>query len=173
MEKYIPDIYQKSIFILDYNKLLTRGIKCLLFDLDNTIVPVKTKLPTQKVSKLFSELKEMGFKVIIFSNSGKRRLKPFKEKLNVDCAASCHKPSPKKFLQIMKEFDFSVSEIAIIGDQIMTDVVGGNNMGITTILVNPLSKIDLIWTKFNRFREKKIIRKLTKKELFQKGKYYE
>ena len=173
MEKYIPDIYQKSIFMLDYEKLLKRGIKCLLFDLDNTVVTVKTKLPTKKVKRLFSELKEMGFKVIIFSNSGKRRLKPFKEELNVDCAASCHKPSPKKFLQVMMEFDYSVSEIAIIGDQIMTDIIGGNNMGITTVLVNPLSNIDLLWTKFNRFREKKVIKKLTRKELFQKGKYYE
>lgn len=173
MEKYIPDMYQKSIYAIDYDKLIKRGIKCLLFDLDNTITPVKMKTTSKKTKKFFSDLKEKGFKVIIFSNSPKKRVKPFKDALDVDCAASAHKPHPKKFLQVLKEYDYSISEIAIIGDQILTDIVGGNNIGITTILVNPISPIDFIWTKFNRFREKKIIKKLEQKELFIRGRYYE
>ena len=121
MEKYIPDMYQKSIYAIDYDKLIKRGIKCLLFDLDNTITPVKMKTPSKKTKKFFSDLKEKGFKVIIFSNSPKKRVKPFKDALDVDCAASAHKPHPKKFLQVLKEYDYSISEIAIIGDQILTD----------------------------------------------------
>ena len=166
MEKYIPDMYQKSIYAIDYDKLIKRGIKCLLFDLDNTITPVKMKTPSKKTKKFFSDLKEKGFKVIIFSDSPKKRVKPFKDALDVDCAASAHKPHPKKFLQVLKEYNYSISEIAIIGDQILTDIVGGNNIGITTILVNPISPIDFIWTKFNRFREKKIIKKLEQKNIF-------
>lgn len=173
MEKYIPDMYQKSIYAVDYDKLLKRGIKCLLFDLDNTIAPINMKTPSKKIKKFFSDLKEKGFKVIIFSNSSKKRVKPFKEALEVDCAARACKPNPKKFIQIIKEYDFQISEIAIIGDQILTDVVGGNNVGITTILVNQISTKDIIWTKFNRFREKKIIKKLEQKELFIRGRYYE
>ena len=173
MEKYIPDMYQKSIYTIDYEKLLKRGIKCLLFDLDNTVAPINMKNPSKKIKKLFGELKEQGFKVIIFSNSPKTRLKPFKDTLEVDCAARACKPHPKKFLEVMKEYDFSVSEIAIIGDQILTDVIGGNNVGITTILVNPISPRDFVFTKINRFREKKIIKKLEQKDLFIRGKYYE
>ena len=173
MEKYIPDMYQKSIYTIDYDKLIKKGIKCLLFDLDNTIAPIKMKSPSKKIKKFFSELKEKGFKVIIFSNSPKSRLKPFKDALDVDCAASAHKPNPKKFLEVMKEYDFAISEIAIIGDQILTDILGGNNVGITTILVNQISPIDFFFTKFNRFREKKIIKKLEQRDLFIRGRYYE
>ena len=109
MEKYIPDMYQKSIYAIDYDKLIKRGIKCLLFDLDNTITPVKMKTPSKKTKKFFSDLKEKGFKVIIFSNSPKKRVKPFKDALDVDCAASAHKPHPKKFLQVLKEYDLDLT----------------------------------------------------------------
>mgnify|MGYP002583285366 CR=1 FL=1 len=88
-------------------------IDTILFDLDNTITPVKMKTPSKKTKKFFSDLKEKGFKVIIFSNSPKKRVKPFKDALDVDCAASAHKPHPKKFLQVLKEYEKGKSYAAI------------------------------------------------------------
>ena len=173
MEKYVPDIYKKSIYTINYEKLKTRGIKCLLFDLDNTLVPYTDKVPSKKNKELFKKLKELGFKVIIFSNSGKKRLTPFKEGLDVDCCFRCLKPSPKKFNYVLEHYKFNESQVAIIGDQILTDIIGGNNVGITTILINPISKKDLIFTKFNRYRENKLIKKLSKLDLFYKGRYYD
>lgn len=173
MEVYIPDIYVKSVYKIDYDKLKESGIKCLLFDLDNTIAPLSLKKPNKKIKDLFNKLKEMGFKIIIFSNSGKSRLKPFKDDLEVDCAFSAKKPMRKKFDIIMKEYRYSVSEVVIIGDNIVTDILGGNKVGITTILVNPISNKDRVITKIVRLYEKHIINKLGKKELFIKGKYYE
>ena len=173
MEKYIPDMYQQSIYTIDYHKLLDKGIKCILFDLDNTLVPVTDKRPTQKLKELFEDLKNKGFKVIIFSNSHRRRLKPFKDELNVDCCASARKPFKEKFLLVLREYRFNVNEVAIIGDQILTDVVGGNKVGILTVLINPISNKDFFITKFNRFREKRIMKRLRDKNLFSKGRYYE
>lgn len=173
MEKYVPDMYQKSIYAIDYKKLLSRGIKCLLFDLDNTIVPINMKTPNNKVKNLFDELKSMGFKVIIFSNSPKSRLQPFKDELNVDCSASSRKPKPKKFLQVLNIYGYAVSEVAIIGDELLTDILGGNRIGITTILVNPLGKKDFFLAKIRRIVEKRMMKKLRKKDLFSKGRYYE
>lgn len=173
MERYVPDVYQKSIYNINYNKLKNNGIKCLLFDLDNTLVPYKTKEPTDKVIELFNNLKKQGFKVVLFSNSSKKRLRPFKEVLEVDCCARAWKPSPKKFISVIEELGFNISEVAIIGDQLLTDILGGNRVGITTILINPISKNDYFLTYFNRIREKHKIRKLSKLDLFYKGKYYE
>ena len=173
MEVYVPDMYQKSIYAIDYQKLYSRGIKCLLFDLDNTLVPVKMKTPSKKIKTLFDELKEKGFKIIIFSNSQKNRLKPFKDELEVDCAASARKPFKKKFLRVLDEYGYQINEVAIIGDQMLTDVVGGNKIGITTILVNPVGKKDLFFTKFNRVIERRIMKRLRDKDLFVKGRYYE
>ena len=173
MEKYIPDIYQKSIYTIDYDKLLERGIKCLLFDLDNTLVPVKVKNPNKKIKELFAELKEKGFKIIIFSNSNRVRLKPFKDELEVDCCARACKPFAKKFLHVIEECHLSVDEVDIIGDQLLTDIQGGNKVGITTILVNPVSTYDAFFTRINRDFEKKVLKKLRDSDLFVKGKYYE
>ena len=172
MEKYIPDVYQKSIYNINYEKLYLQGIKCLLFDLDNTLVPPSIKGPTKKVSELFVELKKMGFRIVIFSNSPKKRVKPFKETLEVDCSASSRKPCKKKFLKVLSEYGYTINDVAIIGDQILTDILGGNKVGILTVLVNPVSKRDNIFTKFNRLIEKIIIKKLSSKGLFIKGKYY-
>lgn len=173
MENYIPDIYVKSIYYIDYEKLKQRGIKCILFDLDNTIAPLSLKNPNKKIKDLFTKLKTMGFKIIIFSNSGKTRLKPFKDELEVDCAFSCKKPMRNKFDLILKEYRFAVSEVVIVGDNIITDVLGGNKVGITTILVNPISTKEKIKTKISRIYEKHVMNKLSKKELFYRGKYYE
>ena len=173
MENYIPDAYVKSIYYIDYEKLKEKGIKCILFDLDNTIVPLSIEKPNKKIKDFFKKLKELGFKIIIFSNSSKSRLKPFKEDLEVDCAFSCKKPMRKKFDLIIKEYKYMISEIVIIGDNILTDILGGNKVGITTILVNPISNKEKMTTKISRIYEKKIINKLGKKELFYRGKYYE
>lgn len=173
MEKYVPDIYQKSIYDINYQKLWNQGIKCLMFDLDNTLVTPSTKKPTDDVKNLFKKLKKMGFRVIIFSNSSKRRVKPFKDELEVDCSASSRKPCKKKFLKVLSFYNYTITEVAIIGDQIMTDVLGGNKIGILTILVTPICKKDMILTKFNRIAERIVIRKMSKKSLFIKGNYYE
>ena len=153
--------------------LKKNGIKCLLFDLDNTISPVSVKSPTKKVKDLFNDLKEMGFKVIIFSNSNKKRLEPFKEELKVEVHPNSRKPLKKSFLKIMDKYELKDSEVAIIGDQFLTDILGGNKVGITTILVNPIGKKDIFITKFNRLLEKCIMNKLGKKLLFVKGRYYD
>ena len=173
MDKLIPDMYQKSIYHIDYEKLKFDGIKCLLFDLDNTCVPTKEKNPNKKLIDQFDKLKDLGFKVIIFSNAGKKRLEPFKKTLDVDCSYSSRKPLRGKFNKIMKKFGYDLSETAIIGDQLFTDILGGNKVGIKTILINPMSSYDLPITKISRMLERKVMKKMSKKGILTKGKYYE
>ena len=174
MDNFIPDIYQKSIYHIDYEKLLDDGIKCILFDLDNTCVPYKDKVPNKRLIDLFEMLKDMDFKIIIFSNATKKRITPFKRTLNVDCLARAGKPRKKSFLKVLKLFNYNLSDVAIIGDQLYKDILGGNSVGIKTILVNPMSKDDMIITKlvFRPLEEIKY-RKLAKKGLLVRGKYYE
>jgi len=173
MEKYIPDIYQKSIYKINYDSLYNSGIRCLLIDLDNTIAPITIKEPNKKIKDLFNLLKEKGFKVIIFSNSRKNRVKPFKDSLDVECCYGAKKPFKKKYLKVLKDNNLEVDNVACIGDQLLTDIRGGNKVGITTILVNPIGTKEIFVTKINRMFEKRIFRKLRENDLFTKGKYYE
>ena len=173
MDIFVPDMYQKSIYTIDYEKLMSDGIRCLLFDLDNTCVPYVEKGPSKKLKNLFDTLKEYGFKVIIFSNASKKRLEPFKNGLVVDCSYSSKKPSKRKFLKVLKMFGYDLSETAIIGDQLFTDIYGGNRVGIKTILVNPMSDKDLFVTKIFRILEKKQYKKMSRRGILTMGKYYE
>jgi len=173
MDKFVPDIYQKSIFSINYEALKNAGIKCLLFDLDNTIAPVNINEPDKKCKDLFEDLKDMGFKIIIISNNSKSRVAPFKNILNVDAAHSSRKPLKTKYLRILKIYDFKDTEVAAIGDQLITDVFGANRMGFTSVFVNQISNNEAFSTKINRKIEKIIMKKLIKKGLFTIGEYYE
>lgn len=174
MDNFVPDMYQKSIYFIDYEKLYDNGIRLLMFDLDNTCVAYTEEKPNKKLKELFDNLKDMGFKVIFFSNATKKRLTPFKNYLNVDCSARSGKPRKRKLLKIMKMFKYDLSEVAIIGDQLYKDILGGNRVGIKTILVNPMSKDDFFFTKlvFRKLEEKKYA-KMEKMNLLVRGKYYE
>lgn len=172
MEKFIPDLYQKSIYDINYKKLKKRNIKCLIFDLDNTLVPYSESVPSKDVQELFHLLKK-DFKVIIMSNSGKNRLKPFKEMLNVDVAYSSKKPFKKKYLKIFRLNNLKPEDCACIGDQLMTDVYGANRVGCVSIFINSMSLKEPPWTKFNRIWEGMILKKFRKKGILEKGVYYE
>lgn len=169
----IPDVYAESIFTINYKALKDKKIKCLLFDLDNTIAAVNIKTPSKEVIELFKRLEDMNFKIIIFSNAFKKRIAPFKEKLNIDASPLSCKPFKKKYLKIMSQFGYKPEEIAAIGDQLFTDIKGANKLNITSILVNPLSKKESIITKFNRLKEKRIYKKLSENKVLIKGEYYE
>ena len=71
------------------------------------------------------------------------------------------------------KYNVKYNEIAILGDQLLTDIIGGNKLGIKTILVDPISKEDGIFTILNRRKEKKILSELQDKNLFKKGRYYD
>ena len=172
-DKFVPDIYTKSIYTIDYKGLKKKKIKCLIFDLNNTLAPLTSKVPNKKLIDLFEDLKDMKFKVYIVSNSTRKRVEPFKNILCVDSSYLSMKPMLRKFKKIFNINDFKDNEIAVIGDEIMTDIWAANRMNFVSILVNPIGTKEYVSTKIGRYFENFIIEKLTNKKLFRKGKYYE
>lgn len=173
MNYFYPDIYAKNIYQVNYQKLKNQGIKCLIFDLDNTLVPVKAKTVDNQVKALFTSLKEQKFTVILMSNSLKKRVDIFKKELNIPCFYFSMKPLKKNYKKILKKYNFDISEIACLGDQIMTDVWGANKMGFTSIFLDKMTKEDFKWTKLNRVLEQMILKHFNRQNRFTKGAYYE
>lgn len=173
IDKFVPDIYQKSIYDIDYKKLKKSGIKCIIFDLDNTLAPISMTKPSKKIKDLIEEIKDLNLRVLIVSNSPKKRVEPFKEILNVDSAYLANKPFTKKYKKIMNMYKLKPTQIACIGDQLLTDIYGANREEFLSILVNPIGITDFVLTKFNRLIEPFIYKKLEEKELLKKGHYYE
>ena len=173
IESFVPDIYQKSIYYINYDKLYKKGIRCIIFDLDNTLTPSHVNKPTKRLKRLIGELKDIGFKIIIVSNSPKYKIEPFKNELCVDACAFSLKPSKNKYIRIMDKFKYKNTEVAAVGDQLLTDICGANKLDLISILVNPLSSHDYSITTINRIIEKFIYDRLDKKDLLIRGKYYE
>lgn len=172
MKNLIPNMYQESIYTINYEKLKKQKIKCLLFDLDNTCVGYHEKNPTKELKKLFNNLTKLGFKVIIFSNATSKRLAPFSI-LNVVLHPVSKKPFKKNFQKILTNYNYQKKEVCIIGDQLFTDILGGNRIGIKTCLVNPITKEDFLGTKILRASESFIFKKLSNKSILIRGEYYE
>ena len=172
-EKFVPDMYSKSIYTINYTLLKNNKIKCLIFDLNNTIAPLTMEEPSKKIIELFEELKDMNFKIYIVSNSSKKRVTPFKEKLGVDSSYLSMKPSLRKFKKIYKINRYKDNQIAVIGDELISDVWSANRMNFVSIFVNPIGTKEFVSTKVGRYFENIIINKLTDKKLFRRGKYYE
>lgn len=160
MNIFMPDIYEESIYKVDYKRLYKNNIKVVLFDLDNTIIPANVKDASVEVKKLFDAIKKEGIKPIIFSNSPKGRIKKVANYLDVDFVYLACKPLSFKFKKLIKKYNLKNTEVAIIGDQLLTDIKGGNTVGIKTILVKPISDYDSYFTRLNRKKEKKIISKI-------------
>ena len=167
-----PSIYQKTIFDINYKQLKQEGIRCLIFDLDNTLGLISHKTCPDEAKELIKKLQK-DFTVLICSNNTRRRLKPYLEELGVDGIAWSMKPSIKGLVQIKLKYHFYKKDMCIIGDQIVTDILAGKRFHIKTILVDPLGEKDLRITGLNRSLEKKIIARYEKKGIFERGKYYE
>lgn len=171
-EKFIPKEYKKSILDINYEKLKEKGIKCLLLDLDNTLAVVDKKEFNVEIKKKLQEIKK-DFKIFIVSNNFHFRIKPFCDKIDTNFISFSMKPLSKGFRKVQRKYGYKKSEICMIGDQLISDILGGNRFGIMTILVDPLSKKDLKITKINRILEKMILKKLEHKGQLERGSYYE
>lgn len=172
MKRYIPTMYRKSIFDISYAKLKKRGVKCLIFDLDNTLALIDEEKCPEKTKQLCERLKK-DFQVVIISNNTKKRLLPYLEELQVDGVSMAMKPGLRGLKKIQKKYRLQKEEMVMIGDQLMTDIVSGNRFQIMTILVDPLGKKDLKITSINRFLENLVLKKLSQQKILERGTYYE
>ena len=171
MSYFKPDCYKKNIFEIDYKKLKSIGIKCLVFDLDNTLGLVSNKNCPNEAVKLIKKLKK-DFIVEICSNNTTGRLKPYLDELEIDGVSWSFKPSIKGVYKIRKKYNLNKKDMCMIGDQIVTDIFTGKRYGMYTVLVDPLGVKDLKITSLNRVIEKLILKRYKKKDIFERGSYY-
>ena len=156
---FYPDEYFYSVSDIDYKKIYAMGIRGLVFDIDNTIVPYNTYEIPDSVLALFEDLIAQGFLICFLSNSKKKRVEYFTQLFNVRGFHTALKPTPFGLWRAIKHLDLPHEKLAIIGDQIFTDVICGRMQNIYTVLVEPIVERDGRISKFKRVLEKKILNK--------------
>lgn len=163
LKNFLPNEHVKSIFDIQPDMLKKQGIKGIITDLDNTLVAWDVKEATEEVIQWLNLMKEHDMKVMIISNNNQERVKVFSEPLETPFLSRANKPLGRAFRAAVKEMDLKKEEIAVIGDQLLTDVLGGNRAGIYTILVVPIVQSDAKITRFNRGIERRILNYFRKK----------
>ena len=132
-----PDEDVDSAYQIDYQKYYDQGYRGILFDVDNTLVEHNQPV-TLVAIELFQTLNEMGFKTCIISNNRDERVKPLAEALESDYVYKAGKPSARGYVQGMEQMGTTPETTLFIGDQIFTDIWGGNRAGVLTLLVHPI-----------------------------------
>ncbi len=157
----------KSIYDIDFEDLKKKGIKAIITDLDNTLVEWDRPSATPEVREWVKKVKELGMKLTIVSNNNIKRVKAFAEPEGIIYIHSANKPMRRAFNQACRDMNVLSSEAIVIGDQIFTDILGGNRAGIYTLLVVPVAKTDGITTKLNRKMERFILSWMRKKGMIK------
>src|SRR5699024_8596536 len=158
LKRLVPDEFVQSIYEIDFRELQRRGVKAVIVDLDNTLVESTRPQATPELVSWLDQLRGMGFKVMIVSNNKRTRVSRFATPLRVPFIHRPRKPLSAAFKKAMGRLEVTAADSVMIGDQIFTDVLGGNTLGLHTILVVPVSDAEGIFTKINRLMERMILR---------------
>ncbi|MBU8905607.1 YqeG family HAD IIIA-type phosphatase [Desertibacillus haloalkaliphilus] len=164
---FFPDEYVKSIYEIDIDELVSKGIKGVITDLDNTLVEWDRPNATPELIDWLEKVKAKGINITIVSNNNEMRVKQFSEPLGISFISRAQKPMGKAFRQAVRQMRLNREEVVVIGDQIFTDVFGGNRSRIHTILVVPVARTDGFFTRFNRKMERIVLSKMKKKGMIE------
>lgn len=154
---FMPNDYVQSVFQIDIEKLANSGFKCIITDLDNTLVGWDVKTPTKEIQEWFKKANDLGLTITIVSNNNEKRVSGFSKDLDVDFIFKARKPMGRAFKKAIQHMNIKPEETIVIGDQMLTDVLGGNNNGLYTIMVVPVKKTDGFLTRLNRIIERRLL----------------
>lgn len=138
MKIFKPGMVLDSFKDLDAPSLYQKGIRLLICDIDNTLVPHNFPDPTQAVRDFFDTLNKNCINICFMTNNSADRAEVFNKDLGFKIIANAKKPCKKAYIETMNMFGVNKTQTAAIGDQIFTDIWGGNRAGVLTILVKPV-----------------------------------
>ncbi len=155
--RFFPDEYLDSTYLIDFDGLRKKGIKALIFDIDNTLVPHGAPAEARAIA-LFEKLQELGFAVTLLSNNKEPRVKMFADAVvGAEYIYKAGKPGREGYRRAMKQMGSTEQSTVFIGDQLFTDVWGAKRSGIYSILVKPIHPKEEIQIVLKRYLERIVL----------------
>lgn len=142
--------------------LIKNNIRGLLLDLDNTLTTHDNPVPGEGVTEWLDSMRSAGIKMVIVSNNHPPRVKPFADMLGLDFVCEGKKPLANGFNRAQKRMGIPFSQLAVVGDQIFTDMLGANLKRVRGIFVYPIEHEKTKFFKLKRWAEKPFLPKITK-----------
>ncbi len=154
--KLYPNAYFNKIEQITIEFLQKNKIKALILDIDNTLIDYKQNL-SENIVNWVKELRGQGIKFYLLSNTNKKeKVKKVANTLELPYFNFAKKPLKSGFLKTQRQLNENSENIGVVGDQIFTDIIGGNRCNMFTILVDPINKKDYWYTAWKRPIEDKI-----------------
>jgi uncharacterized protein len=163
LSKFYPDLIVDSIKDIKFDFLKAHRISGLILDIDNTLVATHTAEADETLVEWINNMQNNGIELCIVSNASLKRVTLFNKKINIHAIHRAYKPSPKGFLLGAERMHLLPSQVAMVGDQIFTDIYGGKKAGMKTILVKPIDPREILFVKLKRFPERLILNSYYKK----------
>ena len=135
---FLPCVIADKITDLTVERLHGWGVRLLMMDFDNTIVPYTTNEPTEEVRAWLQMMKKSDIQLCVVSNSKNERVLVFCRKFGIDCITRAKKPFSKGIRECLERYQLPASDCALVGDQIYTDTLGANGCGVRSILVQAI-----------------------------------
>lgn len=158
LKLFQPTMHATSIERIPLEKLTGAGIRGLILDLDNTVTPWNHLEVEPKVAEWLTKVKDMGIKACVVSNNKReQRVAVVADHLGIPFVFRATKPRRRAFLSSMALMETDRTDTAVIGDQLFTDILGGNRLGLLTILVTPISEREFFGTKVMRYAERALM----------------
>ena len=148
----IPVMVTQSLTDLTPELLRDKGIRLLMLDFDNTIVPYTTNEPTEQMAAWLRSMQQSDIALCVVSNSHKDRVKIFCAHYGIPCITHAKKPFSKGIRQCLQQFQLPPEQCALVGDQIYTDTLGANSTGVQSILVKAIDNHNF-WLKLRHVAE--------------------
>lgn len=139
--------------------LAERGLRGLLLDLDNTLIPYGSYEDRAEVMRWAADLRRAGVRLYLLSNARSRRARFWVDKLGFEGVGMAGKPNPRAFRRALDTLGLPARSVGMVGDQLFTDVLGGNLAGMHTILVSPLEGNALPHTRAVRRLERAVLKR--------------
>lgn len=163
IENYLPDFAVEKAYDVTVASLKREGIKAVFVDLDNTLIAWNNPDGTPEMRQWLGELQQAGIRVVVISNNSYARVKRAVEKFGIDFESRSMKSFTLGIGRALKRFGIRKEEVVMIGDQLMTDIRAAHRAGIRSILVKPLIESDSWETQFNRWRERRMMKRIIAK----------
>ena len=145
-----PKAHFNNVREITIDFLQNNKINALILDVDNTLIDYDKNLP-QETIEWAKDLKNNKIKLYILSNTNKKeKVKEVARKLEIEYIYFAKKPLKSGFKKVQKILEEEPESIGVVGDQIFTDVVGGNRCKMFTILVEPIAEKDIWITRLKR-----------------------
>ncbi|HLR92179.1 MAG TPA: YqeG family HAD IIIA-type phosphatase [Atopostipes sp.] len=164
LEYFKPTWMVESIYSITPKQLKKNNIHAVLTDLDNTLIAWDHPEATEESVRWIERMKEAGIPVIILSNNKGDRIQKVAEILDLEYVALSMKPSRRAFRMAEKKLGLPKENLVMVGDQVLTDILGSNRYGVRSVLVKPIMDSDAWNTRFNRFIELRIMKMLIKSD---------